>query len=209
MGAGAQFLSCPDPCGRGSPSNAQSDTGQQLHPSGARCRTSRTPCQRDRPRALFLAALISDGSVGTWTFWLRTGLECARTWPRSSGSRGYVGRGLAGRGREWSVRRGAAGVVDVLMQLKFQQSWVCTGSSSTECWTFQLSTERVRTVPTVQKTVLGVDVPVINSDKVPQSRGSNPVAPDSVHPQSGGHSCCAAEYRRNSRGAVLGCLGGC
>ena len=33
-------------------------------------------------------------------------------------------------------------VVFVLLQLKFQQSWVCTGSSSTECWT------------TVQKTVL-------------------------------------------------------
>ena len=33
-------------------------------------------------------------------------------------------------------------VVDVLMQLKFQQSRVCTGSSSTECWTFQLRTER-------------------------------------------------------------------
>ena len=28
---------------------------------------------------------------------------------------------------------------------------------------------------TVQKTVLGVDVPVISSDKFPQSRGSNPV----------------------------------
>ena len=32
---------------------------------------------------------------------------------------------------------------------------------------------------TVQKTVLGVDVPVISSDKFPQSRGSNPRAPDS------------------------------
>ena len=84
-------------------------------------------------------------------------------------------------------------VVDVLMQLKFQQSRVCTGSSSTERGTFQLRSERVRTVQTVQKTVLGVDVPVINSDKF-------------LHPQSGGHSCCAAEHRRNSTGAVLGCL---
>ena len=33
-------------------------------------------------------------------------------------------------------------VVDVLMQLKFQQSSVCTDSSSTECLTFQLRTER-------------------------------------------------------------------
>ena len=56
-------------------------------------------------------------------------------------------------------------VVLVLMQLKFQQSRVCTGSSSTECWTFQLQTEWVRTVQIVQKTVLGVDVPVISSDK--------------------------------------------
>ena len=67
-------------------------------------------------------------------------------------------------------------VVIVLMQLNFQQSRVvCTGSSSTECWTFQLCLERVPTVLTVQKTVLGVDVSVISSDKFPQSRGSNPV----------------------------------
>ena len=74
-------------------------------------------------------------------------------------------------------------VVIVLMQLKFPKSRVCTGSSSTECWTFQLCSERVPTVQTVQKTVLGVDVPVISSDKFPQSRGSNPRAPDSAHPQ--------------------------
>ena len=86
-------------------------------------------------------------------------------------------------------------VVDVLVQLKFQQSRVCTGCSSTECWTFQLRSERVRTVQTVQKTVLGVDVLVIYSDELPRSRGSNPGAPDSVLPQSGGHSCCAAENR--------------
>ena len=60
-------------------------------------------------------------------------------------------------------------VVDVLMPLKFQQSKVFTGSSSTECWRFQLHTERVRTVQTVLKTVLGVNVPVIDSDKFPQS----------------------------------------
>ena len=33
-------------------------------------------------------------------------------------------------------------VVFVLLQLKFQQSRVCTGSSSTECWTFRLCSER-------------------------------------------------------------------
>ena len=55
----------------------------------------------------------------------------------------------------------------------------------------------VPTVQTVQKTILGVDVPVISSDKVPQSRGSNPLAPDSAHPhQSGEHSCCATDFRR-------------
>ena len=32
-------------------------------------------------------------------------------------------------------------------------------------------------------------------------------APDPVHPHSGGHSCCAAENRRNFSGAVLGGLG--
>ena len=57
---------------------------------------------------------------------------------------------------------------------------------------------------TVQKTVLGVDVPVISSDKLPQSRGSNLRAPDSVHPLSGEHSCCATDFRRDSTGAVLG-----
>ena len=62
---------------------------------------------------------------------------------------------------------------------------------------------------TVQKTVLVVDVPVISSDKFPQSRGSNPRAPDSVHPQSGEHSCCATDFRRDSTGAVLGVLGSC
>ena len=45
-------------------------------------------------------------------------------------------------------------VVIVLTQLKFQQSRVYTGSSSTGCWTFQLCSERVRTVQTVQKAVL-------------------------------------------------------
>ena len=80
---------------------------------------------------------------------------------------------VAGSRRRWR-RRGRAvvevdKVVDVLMQLKFQQSRVFTGSSLTECWTFQLHTERARTVQTVLKTVLGVDVPVIDSDKFPQS----------------------------------------
>ena len=45
---------------------------------------------------------------------------------------------------------------------------------------------------------------MISSDKFPQSRGSNPLAPDSAHPQSGEHSCCATDFRRDSTGAVLG-----
>ena len=84
-------------------------------------------------------------------------------------------------------------VVFVLLQLKFQQSRVCTGSSSTECWTFRLCSERG----------------VISSDKFPQSRGSNPLAPDSAHPQSGEHSCSATDFRRDSTGADLGVLGSC
>ena len=51
----------------------------------------------------------------------------------------------------------------------------------------------VPTVQTLQKTVLGVDVPVLSSDWFPQSRGSNP-APDSVHPLSGEHSYCATDF---------------
>ena len=43
---------------------------------------------------------------------------------------------------------------------------------------------------------VAVDVPVISSDKFPVSRGSNPLAPDSAHPQSGEHSCCATDFRR-------------
>ena len=126
--------------------------------------------------------------------------------------RWLLGRGGGGGGRGGAVvvvlqLQFIDKVVDVLMQLEFQQSRVCTGSSSTECWTFQLCFGRVRTVQTVQKTVLGVDVPVIYSDKFPQSSGSNPRAPDSGHPLSGEHSCCATDFRRDSTGAVLGVLG--
>ena len=49
-----------------------------------------------------------------------------------------------------------------------------------------------------------VDVPVISSDKFPQCRRSNPLAPDSAHLQSGEHSCCATDFCRDSTGAVLG-----
>ena len=62
---------------------------------------------------------------------------------------------------------------------------------------------------TVQKTVLGVDVHVISSDKFPQSRGFESSAPDSAHPQSGEHSCCATDFRRDSTGAVLMVVLGC
>ena len=85
-------------------------------------------------------------------------------------------------------------VVFVLLQLKFQQSWVCTGSSSTEWWTLQLYLERGTHSANCAEGCSCVDVPVISSDKFPQSRGSNPLAPDSVHPLSGEHSCCATDF---------------
>ena len=100
-------------------------------------------------------------------------------------------------------------VVFVLLQLKFQHSRVCTGSSSTECWTFRLCSERGTHSANCAEGCSCVDVPVISSDKFPQSRGSNPLAPDSAHPQSGEHSCCATDFRRDSTGAVLGFLGSC
>ena len=91
-------------------------------------------------------------------------------------------------------------MVDILMQLKFQQSRA--RASSTECWTFQLHSERVRTVQTVQETVFRVGLHVINSDKSLQSEVRFEILRVA-------DLCCAAEYRRNSTGAVLGCLGGC
>ena len=81
-------------------------------------------------------------------------------------------------------------VVIVLLQLKFQQSRVCTGSSSTECWTFRLCSERSTHSANCAEDCSCVDVHVISSDKFPLSRGLNPLAPDSAHPQSGEHSCC-------------------
>ena len=132
-----------------------------------------------------------------------------KTWCRRLLGRGGGGGGRGGAVVEALQVQFIDKVVFVLMQLKFQQFRVCTGSSSTQCWTFQLCSERVRTVQAVQKTVLGVDVPVISSDKFPQSRGSNPLAPDSAHPQSSEHSCCATDFRRDSIGAVLGVLGSC
>ena len=59
-------------------------------------------------------------------------------------------------------------VVFVLLQLKFQQSWVCTGSSSTECWIFQLYLERGTHSANCAEDCSCVDVPVISSDKFPQ-----------------------------------------
>ena len=142
---------------------------------------------------------------------------------RSSMSRGYVGRGWRGGGLAvvaGSRRRGGGGgrgavvevlqvqfidkVVDVLMQLKFQQSGVCTGSSSTECWTFQLCSERTRTVQTVQEDCSWCRRSCDQQRQVLAVQRFESFAPDSVHPQSGEHSCCAAEFRRNSTGAVLG-----
>ena len=85
-------------------------------------------------------------------------------------------------------------VVDVLMQLKFQQSRGVYGQFIDRVLDISVAHREVPTVQTVQKDVLGVDVPVISSDRFPQSRGSNLLAPDSVHPLSGGHPCCATDF---------------
>ena len=115
-----------------------------------------------------------------------------RRWQAVSGRRR---RRWAGRRWRGGCRGAAVAVhVFVLLQLKFQQSWVCTGSSSTECWTFQLYLERSTHSANCAEDCSCVDVPVISSDKFPQSRGSNPLAPDSVHPLSGEHSCCATDF---------------
>ena len=117
----------------------------------------------DGPAEIKRASRLSTSSSARWDRW----------WSGAGGGGG--GGGAGGAVVVVLQLQFIDKVVDVLMQLKFQQSRVCTGSSSTECWTFQLCSDRVPTVLTVQKTVLGVDVPVISSDKFPQSRGSNPV----------------------------------
>ena len=79
------------------------------------------------------------------------------------------------------------------MQLKFQQSRGVYGQFIDRVLDISVAHREVPTVQTVQKTVLGVDVPVLSSDRFPQSRGSNP-APDSVLPLSGEHSYCATDF---------------
>ena len=78
-------------------------------------------------------------------------------------------------------------VVDVLMQLKFEQSSV-----------HGLFIDRVLDISVAhgRQPQCELCVPVISSDKFSQSRGSNPLAPDSANPQSGEHSCCATDFRR-------------
>ena len=82
-------------------------------------------------------------------------------------------------------------VVDVLMQLEFQQSRVCTGSSSTECWPFQLRTERYPQCTLCRRLFLA-SMPCDQQRQFPQSRGSNPHAP--VCPLSGERSCCETDF---------------
>ena len=94
---GLSSQSVPYPCGGAglvklgvSLSLVQSSSGENYFMSRVRCRTSRTPCQRDRLRALVLV------SVGPTARGCSSLMSKAR--PRSSRSRGYVGWGLAGRG---------------------------------------------------------------------------------------------------------------
>ena len=140
--------------------------------------------------------------------------RCLRVLRHVGTAGGAVGVVAAGAAARVGRSRGAVvqfidKVVFVLLQLKFQQSRVCTGSSSTECWTFRLCSERGTHSANCAEGCSCVDVPVISSDKFSQSRGSNPRAPDSAHPHSGEHSCCATDFRRDSTGAVLGFLGSC
>ena len=45
--------------------------------------------------------------------------------------------------------------------------------------------------------------------QVPTVQRFESSCPDSAHPQSGEHSYCASDFRRDSTGAVLGFLGSC
>ena len=127
-----------------SQSLVQSDTGQQLHPSRAgAARLGR------RIITFAFAVLAAAGTAGLLVvrlFWLlmvrlrSRGRRGSARWDRP----GNGGGGGGGRGTVVEVLQlqFIDKVVDVLMQLKFQQSRACTGSSSTECWTCQLRTER-------------------------------------------------------------------
>ena len=84
---------------------------------------------KDRPRSL--SRTLSTSSSACWDRW------------GSGGGGGGGGGGAGGAVVVVLQVQFIDKVVDVLMQLNFQQSRVvCTGSSSTECWTFQLRTER-------------------------------------------------------------------
>ena len=80
---------------------------------------------------------------------------------------GLAGRGLGGGGGVTATWAAAEvlqvqfidKVVDVLMQLEFQQSRVCNGQFIDRVLDISVAHREVPTVQTVQKTVLGVDVP--------------------------------------------------
>ena len=187
----------------------QSDTGQQLHPS--------------RAGAARLGLAVSHfclrGLGGSWhgraprrevVLAVDGPAEIKRAARLITSSSARLDRWGSGGGwwrrwrRGWSGRRGAIDkVVFVLLQLKFQQSRVCTGSSSTECWTFQLRTERGTHSTNCAEGCSWRRRPCDQQRQFPKFRGSNP-APDSAHPQSGEHSCCATDFCRDSTGAVLG-----
>ena len=112
-----------------------------------------------------------------------------------TGGGGWRGVGLA----VWRGRGGGGGavvvvlqvqfidkVVDVLMQLKFQQSRVCTGSSSTECWTFLVAQSEGTCSANCAEDCSWCRRPCDQQRQVRAVHRFKSSAPDSVHPQSGG-----------------------
>ena len=179
--------------GQGSPLRYRRYCGQQLHLSGAPCFLT--------SRASHHGQCLLAGPVDAMAWMVDPTLTLSRQ-REEVAPRPIVKKRQAVAGSGWEAAAVVGRfdvvlqlqfidkVVFVLLQLKFQQSRVCTGSSSTECWTFQLCSERSTHSANCAEGCSCVDVPVIGSDKFPQSRGSNPLAPDSLHPLSGEHSCC-------------------
>ena len=79
-------------------------------------------------------------------------------------------------------------VVDVLMQLKFQQSRVCNGQFIDRVLDIFSCAQRGTHSANCAEDCSWRRRRCDQQRQFPQSRGSNPLAPDSVHPLSGEHS---------------------